>query len=519
MKKIDEDIQYRTKKYVIKPSNAEMFNFCDDICYKAKNLRNSANYHIRQCFILGKRETQDLKEENISYLKEINKLIESYNEHTIEIKTKSLNKLKEQYKIDNSEDIKNKIDKKQNDIDNFKGHKLVGIEYGNRFINYNFLAYFYPNCFVETEEYSNPYRELCSKVSQQVLKNLFSDWNSFFEAIKSYRKNPNVFTGPPKIPKYKKKDGRIKVSYTNQAVKLKDNILSFSGTAVTFYCNELPEDVKIQEVRIVPKGTTYDLEIIYNVTKELNTNLDKNRCIAIDLGVSNLATLTNNIGLEPIIINGKKLKYINQLYNKELSKYNSLMPFYTTKKYDKEKGTYVEEKRQTKYSKRLRNITNKRNRRVKDYIHKASKIIVNYCLKNNIGTIIIGRNKDWQRNADIGKRNNQNFTSIPFSQLIELIKYKAEYFGIKVIEQEESYTSKASFIDNDIIPVFDENDTGHHKFSGKRIKRGLYKTANGTLINADVNGSLNIMKKFNNDLIKDIKIIDILKYPRKLKVA
>lgn len=514
-----DNLVYRTKQYTIKSCDTEIFNFCDDVCYKAKNLRNSANYHLRQCFAFGKKDTSELRKEDVEYLDEINTYLKAFGDHSLEVKEKALKKLLDKYDKTPSDNLKKKIETKQKQINNYKYPKLVGQAYDNELISYEFLAYYYPNHFKETEEYTNPYKELMAQVSQQILKNLFNDWKSFFKALQAYKRNPSTFTGRPKLPSYKKKDGRIKVSYTNQTIKFKNGILSFGGSTVKYNCSELPSNAKLQEVRIVPRGINYNLEIVYSIPRETNNLIDKNKCLAIDLGISNLATLTNNIGLEPIIINGRKLKNINQLYNKQRAKYKSLQPFVTKARYDRKKGINVVEKKQIGDTKKLKRITNKRNRRVKDYLHKTSKWIIDYCLKNKIGTIVIGKNTDWQRNSNIGATNNQNFVTIPYSQLIEMIKYKAEFVGIEVIEQEESYTSKASFLDNDEIPVFDKNNKQEYIFNGKRIKRGLYKTSKGYLINADVNGSLNIMRKFNSELTKSIKISDVLKYPRIVNVA
>jgi putative transposase len=195
--------------------------------------------------------------------------------------------------------------------------------------------------------------------------------------------------------------------------------------------------------------------------------------LAIDLGVNNLATLTNNTGLRPVVVNGRTLKSINCYYNKIRSNAMSYVG----------KGI----------SNRIKRIDAKRNNIVSTHMHRMSRWIINYCLKNKIDNIVIGRNKDWQRHSNLGKKNNQIFVQIPFEQLIQNIQYKAEEVGINVYIVSEEYTSKASFLDLDILP----DSFGEYIFSGKRIKRGLYKSNNGTLINADVNGSYNILRKCN----------------------
>jgi IS605 OrfB family transposase len=191
-------------------------------------------------------------------------------------------------------------------------------------------------------------------------------------------------------------------------------------------------------------------------------------------------TLTSNkCGLKPQIINGRPLKSINQFYNKKLSEYKSKLPF--------------KNKEQLKTSKRIKRLTTKRNCKIEDYLHKASKLVVDFCIINQIGRIVIGKNKQWKTESNIGDKNNQNFVQIPFNKLISMIEYKARLKGIVLIVREESYTSKASFLDSDNIPVYKKEK--EYTFSGKRIKRGLYKSKKGLIINADVNGGYNIIRK------------------------
>lgn len=211
--------------------------------------------------------------------------------------------------------------------------------------------------------------------------------------------------------------------------------------------------------------------------------LDENKFLGIDLGLNNLATCISNANM-PFIINGKPIKSENQWYNKKVTKLKSKLPKYKTKN---------GEIKQISWSKNLQNLTEKRNNRIEDYMHKASKMIVDYCVSNKISKIIIGKNKDWKKQINIGKINNQNFVSIPFNSLIYKIQYKTERYGIKVIVREESYTSKASFIDNDNIPdKYTENEK--FIFVGKRNGRN-YRTQKGNVVNADLNGAANIIRK------------------------
>ena len=241
----------------------------------------------------------------------------------------------------------------------------------------------------------------------------------------------------------------------------------------------------ISQFRIVPKNNYIVLEVVYEASiKELLK--DNKRYMSIDLGIDNLASCSSNV-TNSFIINGKPVKSINQFYNKKKAKLQS----------------ELEIKNKKKTSKQIQNLTLKRNNKIKDYFHKASRYIVNQLVNQSINTLIIGKNDGWKQETNIGKKNNQNFVNIPHQIFINQLKYKCKLEGINVIEQEESYTSKVSFLDNDYIPTYQVDDE-LFKSSGKRIKRGLYKTFNCSIINADINGSLNIMRKYLNVVCDEI---------------
>jgi len=236
----------------------------------------------------------------------------------------------------------------------------------------------------------------------------------------------------------------------------------------------------ICQVRIVPASTCYIIEVIYK--KEVkNVLLDENAYLGIDLGLNNFATCINNIGLSPFVINGKIIKSINQFYNKKKAVLQGFVG---------DKGT----------SGRINHLTHRRNNKITDYLHKTSRYVIDYCIKYRIKTIVVGKNKNWKQEINLGSRNNQNFVSIPFTRLISQLKYKGEEVGIIVEETEESYTSKCSFLDSEIIGKSE-------KYLGKRVKRGLFKSLAGILINADVNGAYNILRKvipnvFDNGIVR-----------------
>ena len=265
------------------------------------------------------------------------------------------------------------------------------------------------------------------------------------------------------------KNGRNLLTFTNQAIsvkELKQGYLKLSGCE-----GKIPIIYKnINQVRVVPKNNYFVIEVIYN--QEIKPKKQSNNFVGIDLGLNNLATIGGN-NTKPMIVNGRPLKSINQYYNKQLSILKS--------RQDTCKNKNVN-------SLKIKQLTNKRNNKIKDYLHKSSRMLVNQLVSNNVSVIVIGHNKEWKQDINIGKVNNQKFVQIPYNQFIDMITYKSELEGIKVIQREESYTSKCSFLDNESI-------CKHETYQGNRIKRGLFRTSTGRLINADLNGALNILKK------------------------
>jgi putative transposase len=328
---------------------------------------------------------------------------------------------------------------------------------------------------------SEQYKDLPAKVSSTVLLMVQHNFKSYFKSLSEFYKSPSKFKSRPKLPKYLDTiNGRFITSYTNQAISkkvfIKSNKILLSKTNIEIY-TKITNFNQINCVRIIPKIGHYVIEIVYTVSDTIKLN-DNNRYISIDLGVNNLATITSNVnGIKPIIINGKPLKSINQYYNKKLAHYTSILKKHNNKK----------------TSKRINKLHLKRKNKIDNYLHKSSKYINNLCKENEINTIIIGKNDSWKQNVNIGKINNQNFINIPHSRFICMNTYKSEISGINIITKDESYTSKASFLDLDYIPNY--GDKNISEFSGKRIKRGLYKTNKGNLINSDVNGSYNILRK------------------------
>ena len=329
------------------------------------------------------------------------------------------------------------------------------------------------------------YRSMKSvHLAQQILKLVNQNMTSWNKARKAYLKTPQKFTGKPKIPKYKTKGGKNIVIVDNQTAKLRANgIVEIPVMDSLKIKLQHKETNKIQQVRVIPKNNTFVIEIVYKTNKVIDYKEDNGRYLTIDPGLDNAFTLASNVkGFKPVIINGRPLKSVNQYYNKQKAR--------LTRIYDLSK--------QNRNTKRLNKLDFYRNQKMLKFAHEASKRIVEIALSHELNTIVIGKNKGQKRSSNIGKRINQNFIGIPHLIMIEMIEYKANLAGIVVIQANEAYTSQTSFLDNE-LPI-NQNGDKARKRKGlspvkRRIKRGLFKSNKGILINADVNGALQILRK------------------------
>ena len=342
---------------------------------------------------------------------------------------------------------------------------------------YNVRQYYFENkkllkyqvinkIYVDTN--NEDYRALPSKVAKHTQMLVEHNFKLFFGLLKLKAKGK--YNKPVKIPKYlNKKTGRQVVHYEKGAISFKEQgHIKLSKTNIKIKTN-LTKD-KVQFVRLVPKNNHIIIEIGYNVIeKEIIQN---NNILAIDIGVNNIASCVTTNG-EKFLINGKPLKYINHNYNKRITDIQSKLKI----THNKNKSRYKS------------NITNKRNNRINDYLHKITTYIVNQAVSNQIGTIVVGHNKEWKQDTNIGSINNQNFVNIPFYKFISMLDYKCKLKGIIFKRITEEYTSKCSFVD-------DEEIAKHTTYAGRRINRELFKTKKGIIINADVNGAYNILKKY-----------------------
>ena len=451
---------YQTHQIWVKKGH-RMHGYFKEMCQNAKNLHNTTNFYIRQIFtgLTQEKELQPLQRE---VLKNIQKHVPKINDHQLSIYQKKVDKEKAK-PVEERKEI--------------KCHLFEEPSKENPYVHYNFLDALFKSMIQQD------YRSLPTQSSQGVMKTVFQNWKSFYASLREYKMNPSKCKGRPKIPGYSRSFEK-EVSFSNQDCVMKENkFLKFPKTKERLNIGKLGfTEGKLKQVRVNPKYGHYVVELIFQLSSEQEMKESKQRYMSVDLGIDNLATIVTNTSRRPVLVKGKNIKSINQRYNQLKAHYMSILRHGKNPK----EGPFT--------SKRLEKINHKRFNQMKDLFHKASCQIEQMALEEDIDTIIIGQNKDWKQNSNMGKKNNQSFVSIPHSLLIRMITYKAERHGIKVIVTEESYTSKASFLDHDEIPVYSENDS-KKSFSGKRIKRGLYRSKNGTLLNADVNGAANIMRK------------------------
>ena len=362
---------------------------------------------------------------------------------------------------------------------------------------YNEALYNVRQCFFKESRYlnyyenyallrnSDNYKMLNSNMAQQILKEVDGSFQAFFGLLKLAKKGRYSYRDI-RLPQYLKKEGYF--TLVIGFIRLKGNKLlipmsnSFRKThkKIEITIPPILLDKKVKEIRIIPEsnGRFFEIQYTYEAGPDIREELDLNKALSIDAGINNLATCVSSEG-RSFILDGKRLKSINQWYNKNNSRLQSI----------KDKQKILNKTKQQS------SIERKRNNRINDYISKCARHIINYCLDNNIGNIVIGYNPTLQKDSNIGRINNQNFVTIPFGKLKDKLTYLCEYYGIHLIRQEESYTSKASFFDGDDIPVYNDDNPREYSFSGIRVKRGLYQTSKGILINADINGALNILKK------------------------
>jgi putative transposase len=452
---------YSTQQIWIKKGH-RMYPYFQMMCENSKNMYNTTNFYIRQVYtaIKSDKELHRLQKEVmdtlVNHIEPMNKVQRMAYEKRVEKESK-------------------KPARKQKKV---KCHLFSLPDSSSPHVDYHYLD----SLFKLIKQ--NDYLSLPVQSSQAVMKTVFKNWKSFFASLKDYKINPSKYTGKPRIPRYSRATTK-EVEFTNQDCVMKEQkYLKFPKTKERLNIGKLGfTPNKLKCVRVIPKYNQFVVELVFEKGETENTMSNKlSRFMSIDLGIDNLATITTNTGMTPVLLKGGRIKSVNQYYNKMSAHYYGILR--QGKKQNE--GLFS--------SKRLLHLDAVRNRKLKDLFHKCSFFITEIASFETIDTIIIGQNKGWKQYSNIGKKNNQTFVQIPYRLFISMIQYKAEERGIRVILTEESYTSKASFLDEDEMPTFGEQ--GETQFSGRRISRGLYRSKNKMIINADVNGSANIMRKY-----------------------
>lgn len=352
-------------------------------------------------------------------------------------------------------------------------------------------------------------------MAQQTIKVVDRSFKSFFNLLKKCKQGEYEYNDV-KIPHYRKKGGLFNLVLSTNAISIKNGYLKIPMSREYRKLKNYKDDIKIpfpnrlqdktvKEVRILPcsNGKYFKVQYVYVAEQDIQV-LDVDRVMAIDIGVENLATCVSNV-VTPFIMDGRKIKSINQYWNKQMAKYKSI--------------AMKQQKTSKITTNRIQTITAKRNNQVNDCIKKTARHIINQCIENDIGTLIVGYNKDFKRFVNMGKQNNQNFTQLPFGSLREQLQFLCWKYGIEYLEVEESYTSKSSFLDNDELPEYKAEQSYIKGFSGKRIKRGLYQSKKGIILNADVNGAYNILRKGKQNFTSKELSSGLLASPLRIRLS
>lgn len=451
---------YRTIKVSVKKEDP-LYNYCDNITKLTNNLSNATLFRIRQVMTGLNKDPQSRTVNENEIISEIERALPN-----------------------------------------------MGPKYSMPTAEKWFLSYYFLDSLLKTTR--NPdyvTNDLPKHTAQHAIKTVVRDMKGFCTAARAYKKNPEAFSSKPKLPGYHKSGGNTTAIISNQScvIKERDNmyVAKLPGTKLT--CNlGISVPGKLKQATITPYHGIFIIVFTFDDgIKSKPVSNKPSRVCAIDVGVNNLAAITNNIGKPSLLFKGGVIKSANQWYNKKMAEMQSCQTKGTTNKFVSTPESDA--------------LCTKRNNIIEDCFLKTGKRIIDWCIANDIDTIVVGTNKGWKVESHLGRINNQNFVQIPFERLRRILQYQSERNGIRFIEQEESYTSKASFLDADVIPVYGQTE-GNTIFSGKRIKRSLYRSSNGTVINADLNGSANIGRKcfpelFSNIANTSFDSVIVYKYP------
>ena len=467
---------YMIRSVTIKPQD-ELFDYCETVTALVNNLENATLFRVRQVLFASGKEESALSENEKSVIDEIRA---------------ALPEMGPKYKMPKK---------------------------GKSALSYIFLE----KLFSVTKNPDRYAEALPSHAAQEAIKTVVRSMKSYFESIKEWKRNSSKFTGRPELPKYHRKGGRATATFSNQEAVLHD-VNGFWFMKLPFRhqkelwlpFGKVTLGVRLKTVTMKPENGVYTISaVLQRDEPKPALNSEPKRIASVDSGVENLMAVTNNCGLRSVLYKGNICKSVNQWYNKRVS----LMMSEQTLKTGKEFVPTTE----------FHKLTRKRNAQIKDILLKTARHFILWCVENRIDTVVMGCNPGQKQNIETGKTNNQNFVQIPFAQLRNNIRYMCEREGIRYIEQEESYTSKASFVDGDYIPVYGVDDE-KASFSGKRCPtqykgmykkggfRGLYLTKDGTIINSDLNGSANILRKafpdaFEDGIVPDFKPPIIIRHP------
>ena len=436
-----------------KEGHKALFREIDEFCFRAKNLHNATNYLIKQCDRIHRKMRDG--EELLPWEKEM---------------TDQVNDGLRNYNMGRPKDKQSRY-----------------VDGNNGFIA---DAYFLSWYLKQSKEYKEmPYATCC----QICIQELCRSWKSYYKAMPAYLKNPSSFTGRPQKPGYlDSKEGRGWLVITSQNFTREESgLIKMPGFLREIHVKA--RHSQIRQIRIKTEKTFIRLQLIYEEKEECPMKPAPGRnAMGIDLGVNNLITAVWTSDISPVILNGRSLKSINQYFNKKKARLQSAA----------EKGN------RRKTTRRIERLTQKRNNKVKDTLHKASRRIVDLAEETDAGVIVIGNNKGWKQSVNLGNRTNQNFVSIPYLTLIEMIRYKASLKGIEVRVVEEAYTSGTSYLDG-------EMPTSSSYNRSRRVHRGLFRSNTGICINADVNAAYQILKAGG---IQDLQVKKAEPI-RKMKVA
>lgn len=465
VKKEKKETTYTVVKLHV--NNSEFKSYLENMAFASNNLTNVVIYYCRQWFFYT---------QNLYYIENDIKDVKFH-----QYDSEKIDDLRYHMYIYNQQLLqrnKKPIDFIKSDLDAY------------------FLQYYLNN--INQSDYKC--KDLSSQTSQQIVKKVTQTFKAFKSSLIDYFKHKEKYKAKPELPRYKKKQSMSGFYFTNQVCKIKNNQIKFPKTKLTL---PFTYDFKGRHVRteVIRKYNEFELNIVFE--QDPKPKFKKTNVVAaIDLGVNNLVAITTNKG-QSLLVKDKSLKSINQFANKEISRIQSAQ-------------TTLKPNSKVVSSKQLVKVYQKRNRRIEHFMYCTASIVLKFCLDNNVSKLVIGKNKDWKQDVKLRKDIKQNFIQIPFNKLIFKIKEKLSCYGIEVLEQEESYTSRASALDFDEIPIYN-GKSANVEFSGTRSERGLYKTKENILINADLNGALNIMTKAFPKIEFETMDLKYLQNPRTIK--